>query len=45
VISKGKLTDEAALLRADEEYESMLAPADTPVDKGGKIVASACWCA
>ncbi|MBI2826349.1 MAG: DNA-directed RNA polymerase subunit beta [Planctomycetia bacterium] len=33
-ISKGKLTDEVAWLRADQESEAYLAPADTPVDKG-----------
>ncbi|MEW6743035.1 MAG: DNA-directed RNA polymerase subunit beta [Planctomycetota bacterium] len=36
-VRKGKLTDEIALLRADEEYESVLAPADTPVDESGRI--------
>ena len=38
VVKKGKLTDEIVLLRADEEYEGCLAPADTPLDSKGKIV-------
>ena len=38
-VSKGKLTDETVLLRADEESDAYVAPADTPVEKD-KIVAS-----
>src|SRR5262249_50094360 len=37
-VSSGKVTDEVVNLRADEEYESVLAPADTQVDKNGKII-------
>ncbi|MDX1945962.1 MAG: DNA-directed RNA polymerase subunit beta [Pirellulaceae bacterium] len=37
-VNKGKLTDEVVWLRADEEADAFVAPADTPVD-GGKIVA------
>ena len=33
-VKKGKLTDEIALLRADEEHESYLAPADAPIQDG-----------
>lgn len=33
-VNKGKLTDEVLWLRADEESQARLAPADTPVEKG-----------
>lgn len=33
-INKGKLTDEIEWLRADQESEAYLAPADAPVEKG-----------
>jgi DNA-directed RNA polymerase subunit beta len=33
-VNKGKLTEEVVWLRADQESEAYLAPADTPVDKG-----------
>jgi DNA-directed RNA polymerase subunit beta len=33
-VKNGKLTDQVAWLRADEEYEANLAPADTHVEKG-----------
>jgi DNA-directed RNA polymerase subunit beta len=33
-INKGKLTDEIEWLRADQENEAYLAPADAPVEKG-----------
>ena len=36
-VSKGKLTDDVVWLRADEEQNAYLAPADAPVEKG-KIV-------
>ena len=38
-VSKGKLTDETVMLRADEESDAYVAPADTPVEKD-KIVSS-----
>ncbi|MGE3172897.1 MAG: DNA-directed RNA polymerase subunit beta [Planctomycetota bacterium] len=38
VVKNGKLTDEVVRLRADEENNAVLAPADTIVDKNGKIV-------
>ena len=38
VVKNGKLTDEVVRLRADEENNAILAPADTDVDKSGKIV-------
>jgi len=34
VVKKGKVTDEVAFLRADEEYERVFAPADSAIDKG-----------
>jgi len=37
-VSNGKVTDEVMSLRADEEYDAVLAPADTSVDKNDKIV-------
>ena len=33
-VSKGKLSEEVVWLRADQESEAYLAPADTPVEKG-----------
>ena len=33
-INKGKLMDDVLWLRADEESQARLAPADTPVEKG-----------
>ena len=33
-VNKGKLTEEVVWLRADQESEAYLAPADTPVEKG-----------
>jgi DNA-directed RNA polymerase subunit beta len=38
VVRKSKLTDEVLMLRADEEAEAIIAPADTPVDEKGKIL-------
>jgi len=37
VVKKGKVTEEIAYLRADEEFEKLFAPADTPIAKGSKI--------
>ena len=37
-VAHGKVTDDVVNLRADEEFEAVLAPADTSVDKNGKIV-------
>jgi len=37
VVKNGKLTDEVVRLRADEENNSNLAPADTEVDKSGRL--------
>jgi DNA-directed RNA polymerase subunit beta len=37
VVKGGKLVDEVRYLRADEEYESVLAPADTAFDEDGKV--------
>ncbi len=36
-VKKGKLTDEIAWLRADQEHEAFLAPADTPIE-GDKLI-------
>jgi DNA-directed RNA polymerase subunit beta len=36
-VSKGKLQDDVVWLRADEEHEAYLAPADAPV-KNGKVI-------
>ena len=33
-VNKGKLTDEVVWLRADEEIEAYVAPADAPVENG-----------
>ncbi|MBL8725346.1 MAG: DNA-directed RNA polymerase subunit beta [Planctomycetes bacterium] len=38
VVKNGKVTDEVVRLRADEENNGILAPADTPVDKSGRLV-------
>ncbi|MCR4315388.1 MAG: DNA-directed RNA polymerase subunit beta [Planctomycetes bacterium] len=38
VVKNGKVTDEDTYLRADEENDSIIAPADTPMDKNGKIL-------
>jgi len=38
VVKNGKLTDQVKRLRADEEVKSVLAPADTAVDKNGRLV-------
>ena len=37
-VTNGKINDEVVNLRADEEYDGVLAPADTLVDKNGRIV-------
>jgi len=37
-VKTGRVTDEIVMLRADEEYESVLAPADTRLDEKGRIV-------
>ncbi len=37
VFKRGKFTGEVVYLRADQEDGRMIAPADTPVDKDGKI--------
>ena len=37
-VTNGKVTDEVVNLRADEEFDGVLAPADTLVDEKGKIV-------
>src|SRR5690606_12077567 len=38
VCKGGKVTDEVVRLRADEENNSILAPADTPTEKNGKLI-------
>jgi DNA-directed RNA polymerase subunit beta len=38
VVKNGKAMDEVVRLRADEENNAILAPADTDVDKSGKLV-------
>ncbi|MBL8769633.1 MAG: DNA-directed RNA polymerase subunit beta [Planctomycetes bacterium] len=43
-VKSGKLTGETKLLRADEEYESILAPADTPLDDKGKMTVDMVLC-
>ncbi len=40
VVKKGKVTNEIVPLRADQEYETVLAPADTEVDEKGVLVGS-----
>ena len=40
IVNKGKVTDEIAWLRADEETEARVAPADTPLDDKGQIIAN-----
>ena len=37
-ITKGSLTDEVEWLRADQEHEAILAPADSKTDANGKLV-------
>ncbi len=37
-VVKGKITDEIAWLRADEEYELVFAPADAPMDAKGRLI-------
>src|SRR5881394_3829737 len=37
-VKNGKLTDDVVKLRADQENNAVLAPADSEVDKGGKLV-------
>src|SRR5437868_9690601 len=36
-IKNGKMSDKVVWMRADEESEAYLAPADTPVDEHGKL--------
>ena len=36
-VEKGRATGEVVFLRADEEYERVFAPADTPLGKDGRI--------
>jgi DNA-directed RNA polymerase subunit beta len=38
VVKNGKVSGEIVRLRADEEFNAVLAPADTIVDKNGKLV-------
>jgi DNA-directed RNA polymerase subunit beta len=38
VVKNGKVTDEVRRLRADEENNAVLAPADTEVDKSGRLI-------
>ncbi len=38
VVDKGVVANKIVYLRADQEHNAVLAPADTPVDKNGKIV-------
>jgi len=38
-VKKGKLTGKIIYLRADEEQDKWIAPADVPTDKGGRITA------
>ncbi len=40
VVKNGKITDEIAWLRADDESDAYVAPADTTVDENGRIVGS-----
>ena len=37
IVRKGKVTDEVKWLRADEETREIIAPADTPRDKTGRL--------
>jgi DNA-directed RNA polymerase subunit beta len=37
VVNKGRLTDEVVWLRADQEGEAFVAPADAPIDEKGRI--------
>jgi len=38
VVKKGRVTEDVLQLRADEESHAILMPADTPLDKNGKIL-------
>ncbi len=38
VVKDGKVKEEVSFLRADEEFDAKLAPADTPLDKNGGII-------
>ncbi len=38
VVKKGRLSDEVKMLRADEEADAIIAPADTKVDDKGRIL-------
>src|SRR5213079_2533493 len=38
VVKNGKLTDQVVFLRADEEVDKVMAPADVDVEKDGKLV-------
>ncbi|MCL4730384.1 MAG: DNA-directed RNA polymerase subunit beta [Planctomycetes bacterium] len=38
VVKKGKVTDEIVFLRADEEVNQVIAPADAPVDDKGRLL-------
>ncbi|GDY00987.1 DNA-directed RNA polymerase subunit beta [Planctomycetota bacterium] len=38
IVKNGKLTDEVVRLRADEENNAVLAPADSEIDKSGKLI-------
>lgn len=38
VAKNGKLTEEVVWLRADEESDALVAPADTPMDANGKMI-------
>ena len=40
-IEKGRVTDQVVHMRADEEMQKTLAPADVPVDEHGKILSDA----
>jgi len=44
VLENGKVTDEVKLLRADEEFESILSPADAKVDARGKMASDRVVC-
>jgi DNA-directed RNA polymerase subunit beta len=38
VVKNGKLTDQVVFLRADEEVDKVMAPADVEADKDGKLI-------
>jgi DNA-directed RNA polymerase subunit beta len=44
VVEKGVVTDEIIHLDATEEQEKLIAQANTPLDKDGKITAETCLC-